>query len=400
MEAFLMSPNTGQLIQKIDIADYEIPLEAYQAENGKATVVGDLTINPTRLLLVLPGRENDFFRIAESVQGDGKQMTLTISDPLEWMNDVYAVYQASSTSTPPDFLTIVRNTFTDYGGTDPFGAGIFSPARYNTVAWTDWPEEVRTILENAVVDPSEYIISTTKGTGLNGTYYRSIAKVSTLFRIMRQLGVGTIVSFYKNIYGGAYYARILTYIIEKTAAYPIFFDDGHNELLSESYNDSNICSALIIWNRNVSGGGIFFLDENFNLFTNAGDQHVLPTSGKQMSGFTSIIWINTSLPSDIDARYTALIPTAQAEFDKNQYSHKIEFASDKEFHIGQPVRLNLKKGWLNSAISKVSIKSGDNRYFYTCGELPQTAAQQIKANSWSYGTRLPENPYKGQLVFI
>ena len=50
--------------------------------------------------------------------------------------------------------------------------------------------------------------------------------------------------------------------------------------------------------------------------------------------------------------------------------------------------------------AKVTIKSGDDRYYYTCGELPQTAAQHIKANSWSYGKRLPHNPYVGQLAFV
>ena len=78
----------------------------------------------------------------------------------------------------------------------------------------------------------------------------------------------------------------------------------------------------------------------------------------------------------------------------------VEFASDKVFHLNQPVRLMLERGILNTAISKVTIKSKDDRYYYTCGDLPQTAAQHIKANSWSYGSRLPHNPYAGQLAFI
>lgn len=180
---------------------------------------------------------------------------------------------------------------------------------------------------------------------------------------------------------------------------PIVFGDGHSEIISQKYDDTNIVSfiTLFAFRRVSSSGGILYDEFKRIKYFLTEDMNITDDESLQCQGQSAEISLEGLKTTDIT--WEQGLEYVQDEFLKNEWKHKVEFASDKIYRLGQPVRLVLDRGILDTTISSVYKKSSDNRYIYTCGDLPLTASEQIKDNSWSYGRRLPLNPIKGQLAF-
>ena len=164
---------------------------------------------------------------------------------------------------------------------------------------------------------------------------------------------------------------------------PVFFDDGHTFLKSESYNETNFVSRAVFFSTtNPSQKKTYYLNSSGTVSHELSDQ----VKGTE---YTTVL--GSALTDAICE------PLAQEIFDKNTVSHRIEFESDKELHLGQPVKLMLKRGTLDTTISCVKIKSGNNRFYYTCGEMVTSVSDRLRVYNWKYGSRTPKTGTKGSL---
>ena len=72
------------------------------------------------------------------------------------------------------------------------------------------------------------------------------------------------------------------------------------------------------------------------------------------------------------------IDTARKEFEKNQETHKIEFYSKLQFGLLDPIMMRMGDAVETYRITCIRESSADDRYLYTCGDLPTTLTDKIK----------------------
>lgn len=65
-------------------------------------------------------------------------------------------------------------------------------------------------------------------------------------------------------------------------------------------------------------------------------------------------------------------------FAENANSYKIEFYSSRRYALYDRVRLRLHGAVFATRITGITLKSGDDRYLYRCGELATTIQQKVK----------------------
>ncbi len=395
MTGYIIQPWDFTVVQAVNVTDYDLPLECYSGESGSVTFEGKSKQDYSQYLFRLDVLDT-MWKIKEAETGDAQSTKLSVTDQTgildgaivksSFDNSMY-----SSTIDRPTLFGIIglnnRNDNTDFDLQS--GRFMYPYLRFNNIPNSDY-QKWNSFLASVSLTTSDYALYSANSSGTR----RFITDVYKLISELSSVGISVKYSIAlrrPNQLGSTTLALYVTLgIIENySTATPVYFKDGHSYLLSESY-DGDVCSCFIGIPSSPSTWPpspvdyVYYLNENMQ---------PIPSTGKdsQINGYTKMETCSNSG----DAYSKAL-----AAFGQNQWKHKVEFASDKIFHLNQPVRLMLERGILNTAISKVTIKSKDERYYYTCGDLPQTAAQHIKANSWSYGMRLPHNPYVGQLAFV
>ena len=383
MTGYIIQPWDFTVVRSVNVTDYDLPLECYSGESGSVTFEGKSKQDYSQYLFRLDVLDT-MWKIKEAETGDSQSTKLSVTDQTGMLDGVI---------TCPAFLN-------SYYDADLTGAMVFhligNLRTYNTnpdrqygkyvypyVGCKDY--DLPTVLTGAGLKTADYTIYNK----VSGSYRNVVTDVYKLVCDVVGVGAKLSMSVGPRVRGESGQSLLLTFTEYSgySTATPVYFKDGHSYLLSESY-DGDVCSAFIGIPSNPNSfpppraNYCYYLDENMQMMT---------TNTDQINGYTKVETVSDT--GDASTK-------ASAAFGQNQWKHKVEFASDKVFHLNQPVKLMLERNVLNTAISKVTIKSGDDRYYYTCGELPQTAAQHIKANSWSYGKRLPHNPYIGQLAFV
>lgn len=380
MTGYILDPMTLETLNKVDITDYSLPIETAQAVNGSVTIPQNTSFNANRMVLYIPSLADRYFKISNTEQKTENQTKLNIADEAELLTDNF---WGRTTTLATDFMNVFKAIFTTYGSVNIYDAGQYAPhfvgERTDPSAWS---ADVWNRLSQIPLDLTEFC-DLQKGTGCYGS-------CASLLRIAARYGIISHVKAVNyrpslGIKSYRYSFEIEPVTLESDTVVPIFFNDGHSEIKSETYDNSNILSAL--WVFGTGGSKVFYLKNDLSVGTN---------SAEQMPGSFGLLDTDAVIPSSSQME-SILMPYAQEEFAKNSYGHKIEFYSDKVLHLGQPVKLALNRGILDTAISKVMLTSADERYLYTCGELPTTATDLITASSWKYGQRLPLKPRKGQL---
>lgn len=383
MTGYIIQPWDFSVAQAVNVTDYDLPLECFAGETGSVTFDGKGKRDYSQFLFRLDVLDV-LWKITEAETGDAQSTKLAVTDSTAILDGAISrpsfsnsYYNADLTEAMVRHLTGISNAVSVEFDRQ------YSRYLYDYIG----PKTVNipNVLTGAGLKTADYLI-------LNKTVSGDRLVVVDLYKLVTDLvGIGVKLTFSTGNRVKGFTGRSLLYELTErtgyTVATPVYFHDGHSYLLSESY-DGDVCSAFVGIPASPSGWSPlpanqrFYLDENMQMSSSKTDQ---------INGYTKIETCTDA--ADATSKATAA-------FGANQWKHKVEFASDKVFHLNQPVRLMLERNVLNTAISKVTIKSGDDRYHYTCGELPQTAAQHIRANSWSYGQRLPHNPYTGQLAFI
>lgn len=72
------------------------------------------------------------------------------------------------------------------------------------------------------------------------------------------------------------------------------------------------------------------------------------------------------------------IDTAKKEFEKNQDTHKVEFYSRLQFNLLDPVMMRMGDAVEIYRITCIRKSSSDDRYLYTCGDMPTTLTDKIR----------------------
>ena len=382
MTGYIIQPWDFTVVRSVNVTYYDLPLECYSGESGSVTFEGKSKQDYSQYLFRLDVLDT-MWKIKEAETGDALTTKLSVTDQTGILDGAIAsphfpnTYYSADLNSSAIVLAIIGNyKLGSINNADMQRGKYIYP--YIGCSSVTLPN----ILTGAGLKTADYLLFSRNASG-----DRQV--VTDLFKLITDLvSLGAKVDFSIGDRTTRQTGRSLLLTITERAGYstatPIYFHDGHSYLLSESY-DGDVCSCFI---GLPSSPAIF--PQQFVYYLDEYMQIVLDKS-YQINGYTKI----ETVSDNADAQ-----TKASTAFGQNQWKHKVEFASDKVFHLNQPVKLMLERNVLNTAISKVTIKSGDDRYYYTCGELPQTAAQHIKANSWSYGKRLPHNPYIGQLAFV
>lgn len=91
-------------------------------------------------------------------------------------------------------------------------------------------------------------------------------------------------------------------------------------------------------------------------------------------------WV--SVPYNADE---AVMATARKEFEKNRDTHKIEFRSKEKFDLLDPVTMRMGGDIETYPITCIRKSSADDRYLYTCGDMPITLTDKVKQLSKNEG---------------
>lgn len=393
MTGYILLPRDLSVVQAVNVTDYTLPLECFAGETGSVTFEGKGSRDFTNYVFRFPDRET-LWKITSSETGDAQTTKLSVTDETGVLDGAFFnAHFANSYYNNYLTLAVLKGIVGNYNN-DPYTPNFTPYAQYSwfLYSYIAFPEILdpgnilASILASANLKTADYAYAT-------GTYSSQRNFATNVYKLvsdLSKLGVKFSYSLNKRATNRQSLALFVTPTAQRNfnTVIPIYFNDGHSYLLSESY-DSDVCSCFIgyVPNSQTQNVYAYYLDNNLQIVQVPKELD----NDDQITGYTKVDTC-TSL-ADASTK-------AAAAFAANTWKHKVEFASDKEFHLRQPVKLMLERGVLSTAISKVEIKYGDDRYFYTCGDLPQTAAQHIKANSWSYGQRLPHNPYTGQLVFM
>lgn len=368
MIAYIRDPKTWSVVRTVTVTSYELPVETAQGENGKTTILGQLDADYSRYMISI---ENDMsiYKITGAQTGNGLETVLTISD---WI----AAFEGELAAVDNGYISEEINSLFLFGTSAlvaSFCSSVIAKSNFTPTAirGNSASSAVRSYIDSLHIPASEaqplYEAST-----------RKLYRFDDVLRVIRNYGV-TVTAGVRIVSNAS--ALVFEFGIGDNSVVVVPFNDGHSELISESYKDDK-CTCVVLVHADYQQSA-YYLDSSNNIST---------SRGAQSAGYT--------ITALYDSEYGSQINQAAAIFASNTSSHKVEFASDKTLHIGQPVKLMTSRGVLDTSISKVMKKSGDDRLYYTCGELPVTATERIKADSWDYGTRLPANPRKGQIFIV
>lgn len=409
MNGYIIQPRTLQTLQSVNVLSYELPLDVAAGATGSVTIENKMKTDMSRMLFRLEGLP-EWFKISDMQTGNENTVTLSLSNAISILEntDQLAVVRAEGEAYNAGNVTdLVVGTggrfplwFIDQGsykltrGSPNYYAPEFVCSRFNgrfamngNDVMTEWGHTVRDSGLQFADLVSDKLYT------LNNEYYYTANDENILYKLI-EYGFRVKMSFEPlpvlvDIHDiGARPVFVVDIFYDgPQEARKIITGDGHTELLSESYSN-DVVSHVFVYTKSTSG--LLSCD----CYLNA-DQTATLDRREQIPGKSTSLLLETPIKNEAVA-----LDAAAGVFAANSYQHKIEFASDLRLSMGQPVKMLLSRGVLDTAVSSVVKKSGDNRYYYTCGDLPVTATDNIKASAWKYGRRLPTQPRKGQLFIL
>lgn len=360
----------------VELTEYELPIDNITNESGHVTIASNIDFDPSGMVLRIDEFPDEIWFVTQKSSASSSTTTLDVVDYTGAADGIICdVYKQTPGGVFVHFDGYLRSIFYYQSGiiTGSLGLSNFQYVKLNNSPqhFREWLDAHAPTVEDLAIDDNDGLTSA----GMVLRYLRSIG-INTKGRAVFE---GALNSFYLFDIG----------FIPSFGADPlnVVFNDGHSEVLIEDYKN-DICSKVVF------GGGT--------------DQYFLATDG--VTVFDYLEWVSETyeqMKGDTRCFYDPSLNTdakkkakAAEIFAENTASHKIVFASDREFRAGQTVRLHLNRGILETAISSVTIKSNDNRKIYTCGDIPVTASEYIKNSYITESVRRPNNLHEGQLVLI
>lgn len=389
MIAYFMDTPNGKTVCVSEVISYDIPIESQPGETGSLTVKKtgvDLSYRYVRIgdhLFVITGKSDET---------DGAD-TLAVAPVLASIcdNATSGVYYTNSSSDPGlTFRKIIDNS--GYEMTRIVSTVYLNRGSISIRHDSDTDKQFIQRLIDLGLTLQDLGISRLAYTHEYDAYYHYY--IGSSKTLIDKLGEHFMLSV-KRMADGNFVIFAEDYVAQTPV--PVYFDDGHAKLVSESY-DSDVASLIEFMSSYSTTDltKLVFPTMYAELRENGSIAVALQRSSGQIGGRS----ITTKVSYDLRLNEDRIRSEAGAVFAENTYSHKIEFYSDKEYRLGQAVKLFLERGILDTAISKVSLTSDDDRFHYVCGELPELVSEKIRAQNWKYCRRLPLVPKKGELVLI
>lgn len=367
----IRSPVDFSVVGTINISAYDIPLECADSASGTITLAGSLEGDYQYRLLTLEGFDG-FWTITSMDTNDSENMTIQIKDGYSFFDQCCA--QGIVTSSYGDTLTLalikdmfMQNSFSSF---TPLYSK-FAPEKLQLVVEEDAETEVSALIDNMGLVTADYEYSH------NSNFI--VTNISKLVHDLIKGGLNVSLEFFYGAIDSPLSTDNVNLILSPQPLEPavVYFNDGH-AFLQNATVKGDICS------------GYYSVGTNERYYLSF-DGQVTMSKSTQIPGYFIFEKI-----SDNRTAYEHAIET----FAANKTECKVTFMSDARYHLNQPLRLMLPRGETLAQITKVNVKSTDNRYAYECGDYPATATEKITANSWDYVQRLPIHPRKGELVFM
>lgn len=419
MQFQIIDPNGMRIVRTVNPTNYDLPLRCFNGESGSISCEKlESNYNGYLLSIVLDSGKRFFTLLNGKDQGNQYETTLDVYDAVQLLDGLSAVIRTGSSSSSHSdtdtenvifayyyhalgyYQSVANYIVTQLCNDKKLKYGTVSDINTSESPWR-WQRINQLLTEKGYVfsDFGNYFGYSIEA----GNTYEHHVRLDCLSmaRALQSCGIGIEMdgtmtgnifgTGWSNVYDVATLPKFHVTDI-KTNVESIVFGDGHAFLDSESYND-DVCSHVrVMTTRN---GTAVEKQADFYL---ADDMSITNDVSRQIDGYTKTLTVNYVIsqasPSD------ALLADIQAVFDQNSWEHSIRFWSDKLYDIGQPVRIKLAKGIIDTTIDKVSIKSGDNRLYYQCGGMNITASEKLRDTGWKYGRRLPVNPKAGDIFIL
>lgn len=189
------------------------------------------------------------------------------------------------------------------------------------------------------------------------------------------------------------------------------FDDAMYYGVKIDFNFTNTDLEIAISTANYSTGSVVFGDGSTTLESESYDANYIakvtvihdlgqsePEEGEESEDQYEVIDFYLSSDNHISTEpplnrakgiwkyYTASqdespLAVAVGAFSHNNDNHKIEFRSLKRFALYQPIKMRLRNDVFNTIITSRVYSTGDDRYYYKCGNLAVTLTEKIDSES-------------------
>lgn len=148
----------------------------------------------------------------------------------------------------------------------------------------------------------------------------------------------------------------------------ILFTDGQAQLETESYSADTTAKVTVLQAQDANKDApTEYVAHTFYLSVSGEITETAPTDRAEGK------WAYVTCKAD-----ETPADKAAEVFAANANSYKIEFYSSRRYALYDRVRLRLHGAVFATRITGITLKSGDDRYLYRCGELATTIQQKVK----------------------
>lgn len=152
----------------------------------------------------------------------------------------------------------------------------------------------------------------------------------------------------------------------------VLFTDGRAQLETESYSADTTAKVTVLQAQEKAEDAdkdapTEYVAHTFYLSAGGEITETAPTERAEGK------WAYTTCKAD-----ETPADKAAEVFAKNIDSYKIEFYADRRYELYDRVRLRLHGAVFATRITGITLKSGDDRYLYRCGELATTIQQKVR----------------------
>ena len=335
MKCYVKSSSTFLTTAQRDADDFSLTLDSMSGEKSTLTILSE--DGPSTLYghwLVYNG---GLWRIDGASPKNGKTK-LTLLPP-DTLFDRRLVYEETNAATIGAFIaSIITSEWITQ--TDPVYA-----TPYMTIASTDTTPFVAPETEE------------------DGTY--------NLLSYIRQMRQEKNVVLHTDFAGNV---LNLTISADPVTVRPLVINDGHTQLISSDFSATALAKVTVF--KSVDTGQKDADDQPI-METQVSDWYLAAdgtVSDTIPQNRASGEWGSVSISGDEEPA-----DAAAAEFAKNEQSRKIELFSDVEMAVGDKARTRINGEVIETTVTGIYRKNGDNRTRYKCGDLITTLTEKVDA---------------------
>lgn len=158
---------------------------------------------------------------------------------------------------------------------------------------------------------------------------------------------------------------LMTISTREEVTHKVFFNEDQTELSTETYSN-DITAKVTVMQKVEDTDPQEYTETTWYLSTDGNLSATIPTNRAQGK------WVYTTAEADEEP-----LSVAESIIADNVDSHKIEFYSDREYHLWDAVKLRLANTVFDSHIVAITQKHNDNRFLYRCGALATTLTEKV-----------------------